>query len=411
MIAPKINTVGVVTFTTDQTVSSARIEFKNAAGGDTLVAPVDVEAENYRTLLLGMKPNATYSYKVIVNDDPACASAEGSLTTGMIPTSVAAITKSGSGAMKGFYVVSVYAAGKPSLILDQDGDIVWYGGGVTGQDGTSRSRMDWHGKYMWSIAANPFPGQGAIRRVSMDGEEDTSNLPGSELRHHDLTALPDGSIALLVHLQATQPTCSKIIELSPSGMVKEVVPDINEIYKQVNDCHPNSIHYHSGDDTYTLGDREASLFVKIKRDGELIWQLGGANPLGASFNGAGTWSISHGHHYFEQAGKMHMLVFNNGSGVGGSNVLEFELDETAMTANKIWTLGVDGTAVMGDVQRLPNDNTMVALTTKGIVREVGAGDATVNEFTLRNTQIGYVDYRPTLYGKPTKANIDYKNFD
>lgn len=417
MIAPKVNTVGVVTFTTDQTVTSARIEFKNMAGGDTLVAPVDVNAADYRTLLLGMKPNATYSYKVIVNDDPNCASAEGSLTTGMIPTSVAAITKSGSGAMKGFYVVSVYAAGKPSLILDQDGDIVWYGGGVTGNEGTSRSRMDYNGKYMWSIAANPFPNQGAIRRVSMDGEEDTTNLPGTELRHHDLTALPDGSMTFLVHLGATRPSCSKIVELSPAGAVKEVVGDINEIYKQVNDCHPNSIHYHSGDDTYTLGDREASLFVKIKRDGELIWQLGGGSPMGDSFAGAGTWNISHGHHLFEQAGKLHMLVFNNNAGVGGptdpngSKVLEFELDETAMTANKIWTLGVDGTTVMGDVQRLPNDNTMVAMTTKGVIREVGPGDATVNEFTLRNTQIGYVDYRPTLYGKPTKANLDYKNFE
>jgi hypothetical protein len=296
------------------------------------------------------------------------------------------------------------------VILDQDGDIVWYGGGVTGQDGTSRSRLDWESKYMWSVAANPFPGQGAIRRVSMDGLEDTTNIPGTEYRHHDFTAVPGGTMTFLVHLAAQMGTCSRIVEVHPDGTTTEVVGNINDIYKQVNDCHPNSIHYQVEDDTYTLGDREASMFVKIKRDGELVWQLGGANPLGASFQGAGTWSISHGHHYFMKGSEMHMLLFNNGSGLGGSNILEFVLDETAMTANKIWTLGVDGTAVMGEVQRLPNDNMMVVLTTKGVIREIGPGDTMVNEFNI-GTQVGYVDFRPTLYGVPTKANLDYKKFD
>ena len=124
-ISSKINTVGIVTFTSDVAVTSAKIEFKNMAGGDTFTAPVDLEAEGYRTLLLGMKPSSTYTYKVIVNDN--CSSAEGSLTTGNVPpgTSIPRVTKTGSGAYKGFYVVSTYGTGKVSVILDQDGDIVW----------------------------------------------------------------------------------------------------------------------------------------------------------------------------------------------------------------------------------------------------------------------------------------------
>lgn len=413
-ISSKINTVGIVTFTADVDVTSAKIEFKNMAGGDTFTAPVDLEADGFRTLLLGMKPSATYTYKVIVNDD--CSSAEGSLTTGNVPpgTSIPRITQTGSGAYKGFYIVSVYGTGKASVILDQDGDIVWYGGGVSGE-GTSRSRMDWEGKYMWSVGANPFPGMGNIRRVSMDGLEDGTNFPGTEYRHHDFTAVPGGIMTFLAHQSAMQGTCSRIVELSPDGTAKEIVANINQLYAPGGDCHPNSIHYQIEEDTYTLGDREADLYVKISRSGELIWQLGGTAPKAASFQGAGTWSINHGHHYFKKGEEMHMLVFNNEVGLGGggetgSNVYEFILDETAMTATKIWTQQVPGTAVMGDVQRLPNDNTLVALTTSNVFREYSPDGTKVHEFNI-GTQIGYVDYRPTLYGVPTKANLDYKKFD
>lgn len=406
-ISSKINTVGIVTFTTDATVTSAKIEFTNMAGGDTLTAPVDLEAQNYRTLLLGMKPSATYSYKVIVND--SCTSAEGTLTTGIPPAgTVPRITQTGSGALKGFYIVSIYAGGKPSVILDQDGDIVWYGGGVSGQDGTSRSKMDWDSKYMYSIAANPFPGNGSIRKVSMDGLEDTTMVAGTDFRHHDIAALPGGTMTFLAHQSAQNPTCSRIVEVSPGGQAKEIVANIDTLYAPGSDCHPNSIHYQVEDGTYTISDRQANLYVKISRAGELVWQLGGANPKGASFSGAGTWSVNHGHHYFTQDGATHMLVFNNGMGAGGSNVFEFILDEQAMTANKIWTLPVDTTTVMGEVQRLPNDHTMVALTTKGVVREYD-GDTMVNEFGTGG-QVGYVDYRPTLYGPATKAFMDYKKF-
>lgn len=415
-ISAKITTVGVVTFTVDVPVTSAKIEFKNMAGGETMTAPVDLEADGYRTLLLGMKPNATYTYKVVVND--SCSSAEGSLTTGAVPVSAAQkiprISKTGSGGQPGFYVVSVYSANTHSVILDQDGDIVWYGAGATagGTDGTSRSRMDWEGKHMWSLAANPFAGRGgAIMKVSMDGETETTELPGTENRHHDLVAVPGGIMTILAH--QTQGSCSRIIEYSPDGTAKEIVGDINEIYQSVMDCHPNSISYNVEDDTYVVGDRNASMFVKFDREGNVIWQLGGANPVGPSFQGAGTWSISHGHHLFEQDGSLRMLVFNNASG-GTSNVLEYTLNEEAMTAEQTWKIGVASTPVMGDVQRLPNGNTLVALTTAGSVIEYKTGGAqaeSVQEFKITGAQVGYVDYRPTLYGVPAKARFDYKSFE
>ena len=53
--------------------------------------------------------------------------------------------------------------------------------------------------------------------------------------------------------------------------------------------------------------------------------------------------------------------------------------------------------VMGDVQRLPNGNTVIAFSTKGIIHEVDA-DGTVLQTIQTATNFGYMHKRPTLYG-------------
>ncbi len=410
-LSEHIATVGIVTFTTDTTVETAKVEFAPAAGGTTITAPVDVAAAEYRTLLLGMKPDTVYNYRVIVNDN--CTSDEQQLTTSTIPLTVDVpdidVTP---GMSPGYYVVSITGGAEQNIILDGDGDIVWYGpvateeGGFGGTGGNSRAKLDFESKYMWSVAGNPAccTGSGGMNRVSMDGSEVETSFDEVDKRHHDVTALPGGVMTFLVH----SGECSAIVERSPDGSVKTVVSDTSTLYPKGMECHPNSIHYHVEDDSYTLGDRLASLYVKIKRDGELVWQLGAANPKGPIFAGAGTWDINHGHHMFMQDGKLHFLLFNNGEFGGNSIVREFELDEANMMATPTWTYDEDlDASVLGEVQRLPNGDTMIVYTENGIIREVDSASETVGEFSLAGCQIGYVDYRPTLYGTPTKAMLDY----
>jgi hypothetical protein len=85
-ISSAIATVGIVRFSTDAaTVSSARIEF----GLDTsygMTAPVDLAEPEYRTLLLGMKQNREYHYRVVVNEGAdECATADRTIMTGALP--------------------------------------------------------------------------------------------------------------------------------------------------------------------------------------------------------------------------------------------------------------------------------------------------------------------------------------
>ena len=64
-----------------------------------------------------------------------------------------------------------------------------------------------------------------------------------------------------------------------------------------------------------------------------------------------------------------------------------------------FTSGNLNSNVLGDVQRLPNGNTLVTYSTDGEILEVDASGATVQ--TIMGSY-GYADWRATLYGPPAR---------
>jgi hypothetical protein len=79
-------------------------------------------------------------------------------------------------------------------------------------------------------------------------------------------------MALLVN--TTEMTrSSDLIERAADGTLKTVVRLDSKIYKPTGSFHANSIRYHAADDSYTVGDRDARLIVKLTRQGKLLWQL------------------------------------------------------------------------------------------------------------------------------------------
>ncbi len=58
---------------------------------------------------------------------------------------------------------------------------------------------------------------------------------------------------------------------------------------------------------------------------------------------------------------------------------------------------------MGDVQRLPNGNTIVAYSTQGVLHEVSSNGTLLQELTWPvSASFGYIQKRATLYGPPPK---------
>jgi hypothetical protein len=58
---------------------------------------------------------------------------------------------------------------------------------------------------------------------------------------------------------------------------------------------------------------------------------------------------------------------------------------------------------MGDLQRLPNGNTVIGYSNKGVLQEVNADGIMLQEWTWpRGASLGYIEKRATLYSPPPR---------
>jgi hypothetical protein len=89
-------------------------------------------------------------------------------------------------------------------------------------------------------------------------------------------------------------------------------------------------------------------------------------------------------------------------GSSSTHIFELKLTETAsalsFTTVKDFTSS-NSSGTMGDVQRLPNGNTLITYSNGGTILEVDPSWATVQ--TIKGS-FGYAEWRETLYGPPNK---------
>jgi len=396
-LSPMIPTVGVVTWTSSlPDITQAEIHFgRSSVGSNEYVAPVDLTQPSYRTLLLGMKGSTTYLVRIVAtNGQGSCASPDYTITTGPVPGSVpvqsVAVDESAPRA-RGFIVTSTGLQGSGAFIMDTDGAIVWW---AKAPASPSRIHMSWDGTQMYMMALNvQNKDVGEIEVVGMDGSGATS-LPGFQTAHHDLTALPDGFATLLWNQPGADAPCSLVQWHQSTGVTTGVIADLGTVYNS-DTFHPNAVHYYPADDTYTVGDRNPNLFVKVSRAGELIWQFGGANPKDPTrfFGDVPGWSVNHGHQLLPDGT---FLFFNNAAG----EAWQYALDTTQMTATCTWHYNAAGasSSVLGDIQRLPNGDNLVTFSTSGQIHEVDPSGKLVARFT--SATYGYAEFRASLYGPP-----------
>ncbi len=404
-VSEVIPTVGIVTFSTDLgTVESARIDF----GLDTtygMTAPVDLAEPDYRTLLLGMKQVNDYHYRVVLEGGGVeCASADMSITTGALPNVLPELDVENIAPEQlqgGFLMTGQYQARggetSPAYIIDKDGDYVWammIGDYVTGV------RMSYDGKYMWINGTdNTTAGVANIHRVSMDGlvDEDLGEQFG--LQDHTITVLPDESVVFYGH---DETECANIKIRHPDGTIEQLI-NSGEAHGAPGQCHVNHVEYSPFDDTLIFSDDLHNNYTKITRTGEVVWVLGGET---SDFTGDGSqWSRQHG---LDALSETRLLYFNNGEArdESGSVAYELELDLENMTATRVWTYQHDPpmhNQVLGDVQRMPNGNTVIAYSAQGIIDEVDADGNLLQEISWPlGGAFGYIHKRDTLYGPPPR---------
>jgi len=140
--------------------------------------------------------------------------------------------------------------------------------------------------------------------------------------------------------------------------------------------------------------------------------MDGLNGVTSTFTGD-LWKG--GEHGFHVIAVDDILLFNNNSnekidgvtlnGDGkGSIALELKLNTSAKTVSKIWSY-TGGPAmsvgVLGDVQRLPNGNTIVDYGLSGEIQEVDSSGKVLQDIQVTGS-FGYLEKRATLYGPSTK---------
>ena len=422
-VSTKIPTVGIVTFTTTaQSPTAAHIDF----GLDSsygMTAPVDLTQANYRTLLLGMKPSKTYHFQIsVTGSGGTCTSADTTMMTGAkaasgLPT-LTFTTNNASAIYGGFLVAGLFVQGwsaamTPAFIVDKDGDFVWWYF-VKNSDLTGVT-MSYDGKYMWLNSANVPQGTAHVHRVSMDGLTDDDYSTQFTNASHQLTVLPDDTVAFYAY---NSNGCDDIKLRSPSGTVTTVV-NAKTAHGGSGACHVNALVHDRNDDTLVFSDLDNLCLTKVTRTGQTVWILnGGIGGITSTFS-SGTLLWKGGQHGFQFVAANDIVLFNNnnsttlaggqgwGSAAGdgsGSIALELKLDTSAKTATQVWSYkaspGIDN-QIMGDVQRLPNGNTMVDYATKGAIHEVDSKGNVLQTITT-NSSFGYIQKRATLYGPPPR---------
>ena len=420
----KMATVGIVEWsTTLSNPTSAQVVYTlNNAGANVLnkggTAPVDLTKTNHRTLLLGLKPSSTYTFHVEVTaGGTTCKSEDKTLSTGTL-SGAPNVTRTATtpSAQAGGFIVTCpgvnsagSSGGTQGYIIDADGTVVWT---AQAPASCSRARMDYEGNNMWMMALNVMNSGGEMRYVSMDGQTTQNNVSGLSKAHHDFTVRKGGVVSTMAWSGSGSDPESDLIERSASGTVSTVLHIGANLYKGgpgvfgggSNGYHCNAILYHEADDSYTIGDRNPSAFVKVTRAGSLVWQFGGnCSGAPAAKCAAGTWNSNHGHQILANG---NFLFFANGafSSSNPSYAYEYTLSTSGtMSATQVGSYKSSSnnhSDSLGDVQRLPNGNTLVTFSNNGLIQELDSSWKVVQ--SLSAGSFGYADWRETLYGPPPR---------
>jgi hypothetical protein len=400
----------VVQWSLNVPVTSAYIDFGRDANAFEYTAPVDSPSSSgNRTLLLGMKPSATYSFQIVADvGDATCKSDVQQISAGAklngLPT-VTVTTKLASEVSKGFTLActnnggGAAPGGKPSvattgyaLILDSDGDIVWW---YSASDCT-RVLMSYDGQYLWMGNTNVGGGSGGtLQRVTIDGvtlDSYTSSVPS---RHHDFAIMPDESVALIEYDPndgASGDGCDLVALMNPVTRTKQTVfkvADVAASSSLAQACHSNAINWWPSKNLFTLSVLDWNTILAFDASGKLSWAMGG--QLGATYSPGISWSAQHQHHLLANS----LLLFNN-KGTNGSTALEYSL---AGSTQPIFSYSSGSSSnTLGAVQRLPNGNTFVTYSNSGLMHEVNASAQLVR--SISTNSLGFTQRRSTLYGSP-----------
>jgi hypothetical protein len=176
-----------------------------------------------------------------------------------------------------------------------------------------------------------------------------------------------------------------------------VSPEVNLLGGQIDYAHGNAIDLDS-DGNILVSARNMSEITKIDREsGAILWRWG-LHALHNDFVFTNdTRGFSHQHHV-RRLPNGHITVFNNGDYLMPqfSEGVEYELDENARTATRVWSYTTDPPTYawfLGSVQRRASGGTMIGFGGVGKVVDLNADGQETLEFGFGDRVTDYRAFR------------------
>lgn len=409
-LSPEVVTVARVHWRTGSP-SVGRLEFGETSDYGHRSPLADTPATDHEALILGMPADTDVHFRVVsvAEDGTEHPSADQVIHTGFLPVELPtlAITGEVQSWRGGYQVLPLQGTGLSIVVLDEWGRIVWYDLQDQGFN-LMRARLSYDGTAILYCLAGmeDMRSLGSIARVSMDGTE-TTLLPFPYI-DHDFTELPDGTLAGIVVTGRDGYTNAgdSIVELDASGTFTEIWnawddPVLMAFYKPElsNWSHANALDYVPEEDAYYIALKELGTIVKVDRaTGTSEWHLNGIANEFTMLNGTQPVALQHQFQLLPGG----ILIFDNGPyDRGYSQAVEFALDESALTAEEVWSYSADPPIVVyakGDVYRYADGGTQVVWSSAGEIQNV---DPDGNVVWQLNTPLGYamtfVEPVPSLY--------------
>jgi len=378
-----------------------------------MLAPATLADDGSSTAtVLGMKPGQSYHLRAVdIIDGEQVVSEDQVVETGSLPSDFPSITVqlSEDGHFQdGFLVTTLVTSPSAAIVLDPDGDIVWwYAPDGVGQ--MARARLSQDGQSVLMMPVNVGgEDDSSVRRVSLDGTQ--LELYDPPDAHHDFVERDDGSIGYLTHdpqdVDGVSQTGDSLTVMAPDGSKRTVWSVWDDFaYEEPvltgggdSWSHANSLQYRDG--SWYVGFMNLSTIVKVSDDtGALQWALGGSHSDFHLADG-GTDLFVH-QHQFEILDDS-ILVFDNGTpNQAASMAIEYSFHEDEPQVEQLWSYDPDPSLFcfsLGIPIRFDNGNTLIDFSTAGEIDEVTPDGSLLWKLSASlGGAFGYMEHVPTLY--------------
>jgi len=350
------------------------------------------EQQGQQALLLGLKPDTTYTYRIAMEQqgDTVCTEPL-EVTTGSADPALPVLTLDEYVAeldAGGYTVVPVITETTKAMvtILDRDGDYVWFHDADPLRAWLSIDRK----AVLVNDGAYDLDVEGCVERILLDGS--ASQTACAHGLHTDFVEVePEVYAGFGWDVREIEgfdwPIAGETILEFSSGQEPRVVWNIFDDFEPDPDteigleqswdtdvgvwAHLNHLHYHAGEDAYYATARHLDTVYRIERSsGALSWTLG----KGGDFQPAGPDPIDFDPHSAVPTDEG-LVLFDTGSTISGwcSAVSEFAIDTEAWTADHRWLYATEDClycSTLGNSEALWNGNRTLVLSMNGQIDEV-----------------------------------------